>query len=80
LDWVFGEDFGEVAELAGGSAELEGIGLAVGVQASGDGDAGRVIAAIFEAREAFHDDGNTSLGSDVTNDSAHAESVLGWRD
>jgi hypothetical protein len=65
VDGVFGEDVGEVAELAGGAAELEGMA------AARDGDAGGVIAAVLEAGEAFHDDGDAGLGADVTDDSTH---------
>ena len=79
VDGVFGEDVGEVAELAGGSAELEG------VAAAGDGDAGGVVSAVLEAGEAFHDDGDAGLRADVTDDSTHEKSVaparrarIGW--
>ena len=65
VDGVFGKDGGEVAELAGGAAELEAGG------AAGDGDAGGVVAAVLEAGEAFHDDVNDGLGADVTDDSTH---------
>ncbi len=65
LDGVLGQDVGEVAELAGGAAELER------VAAAGDGDAGGVIAAVFEAGEAFHDDGDAGFGADVSDDSTH---------
>ena len=51
VDGVGFEDFGEIAELAGSAAELE---FAVG--AAGYGYAGAVVAAVFEAGEAFHDD------------------------
>ena len=46
-----------------------------GVAAAGDGDAGGVIAAVLEAGEAFHDDGDAGLRADVTDDSAHRQSV-----
>lgn len=36
-----------------------------------DGDAGGVIAAIFQAFEAFADEGSRSLSTDVADDSAH---------
>jgi hypothetical protein len=76
VDGVRGEDGGEVAELAWGAAELEGVGRA-GVrrtcwgEATGDGDAGGVVAAVLEAGEAFHDDGDAGLRTDVTDDSTH---------
>jgi hypothetical protein len=65
VDGVVGEDFGEVAELAGGAAELER------VAAAGDGYAGGVVAAVFEAGKTFHDDGDAGLWTDVTDDSTH---------
>ncbi len=61
-----GEDGFEVAELAGGAAEL-----ARPSGAAGDGDAGGVVAAVFEAAQAFHDDGDAGFGADVTDDSTH---------
>jgi hypothetical protein len=69
LDRILGQDFGQVAKLAGGSAELERVATA------GDRDAGGVIASVFEAGEALHDDGDAGLGSDVTDDSTHRKSV-----
>ena len=39
--------------------------------AAGDGDAGGVVAAVFEAAQAFNDDGDAGLGADVTDNSAH---------
>ena len=66
LHRVGAEDGVEVAQLAGGSAELQR------VAATGDGDAGGVIAAVLEAGEAFHDDGDAGLRTDVTDDSTHS--------
>jgi hypothetical protein len=43
--------------------------------AASDGDAGGVVAAVFEAGEAFHDDRDAGLRADVTDDSTHRESV-----
>jgi hypothetical protein len=65
LDGVFGEDVGEVAELAGGSPELERMA------AAGYGDAGGVISAVFEAGEALHDHRNACFWTDVSDDSTH---------
>ena len=45
--------------------------------AAGDGDAGGVVAAVFEAAKAFNDDGDGRLGTDVTDDSAHGLSLDG---
>ena len=77
LDGVGAEDVGEVAEFAWGAAELEGVDDAVGGGA-GDGDAGGVIAAVFEAGEAFHNDVDGGFGADVSNDSAHGIECSGW--
>ncbi len=71
VDGVFGEDLGEVAELAGGSAELERVAAAC------YGDAGGVISAVLEAGEAFHDDWDAGLWTDVTDDSTHKEECRG---
>jgi len=55
------------AQLARGTTHLEesGVGAA-------NCDAGRIVAAIFEAAQAFDDDGDNLLTADVTHDSAHA--------
>ena len=66
-----GDDGFEVAELAGGAAEGEAFG------ASGYGDAGGVVAAVFEAAQAFNDDGDDGLGTDVTDNSTHEMSLVG---
>jgi hypothetical protein len=66
-----GDDGFEVAELAGGSAQEQAFG------ASGYGDAGGVVAAVFEAAETFNDDGDDGLGADVTNDSTRDLSLDG---
>lgn len=64
----------EVAKLAGGSAEGEAFG------ATGDSDAGGVVAAVFEAAKTFNDDGDDGLRSDVANDSTHGLSLVGYGD
>ena len=74
VDGGVGDGDFEVAELAGGSAEGEAFG------ATGDGDAGGVVAAVFEAAEAFNDDGDDRLRSDVTDDSTHGLSLVGYGD
>ena len=66
-----GDDGFEVAELAGGAAEGEAFG------ASGYGDAGGVVAAVFEAAQAFNDDGDDGLGTNVTDNSTHGMSLDG---
>ena len=65
VDGVGGEDGVEIAELAGGAAELQAVG------AAGDGDAGGVVAAVLEAAQAFHDDGDEGFRADVSDDSTH---------
>jgi len=65
IDGVDGDNGFEVAELAGSAAELEAGG------ATGYGDAGGVVTAVFEAAQAFNDDGDDGLGANVTNDSTH---------
>src|ERR1700722_10329485 len=64
-----GDDGFQVPELAGGSAELEG------VAGSGYGDAGGVVAAVLEAAQAFNDDGDDRLRSDISDDSTHGTSL-----
>jgi hypothetical protein len=66
-----GYDGFEVAELSGGSAEGQAFG------ASGYGDAGGVVAAVFEAAQAFNDDGDDGLGTNVTDNSTHEMSLVG---
>src|SRR5882757_568458 len=66
-----GDDGFEVAKLAGGAAEGQAFG------ASGYGDAGGVVAAVFEAAQAFNDDGDDGLGTNVTDNSTHEMSLDG---
>src|SRR6266852_4661826 len=66
-----GDDGFEVAELAGGAEEGEAFG------ASGYGDAGGIVAAVFEAAQAFNDDGDDGLGANVTDNSTHEMSLDG---
>ena len=69
---VVGDEGFEVAELAGGAAELH-----VAVGGAGDGDAGGVIAAVFEAAQAFDDDGHGRIGANVSDDSTHEHQCSG---
>ena len=62
----------QVAELAGGAADIERGGVG-GI--AGDGDAGGVIAAVLQAAQAFHDKGNDRLGTNITDDATHSGSV-----
>ena len=61
------DGFFEIAELAGGAAELE---LAFGCD---DGDARGIIAAVFEAAQAVEDEGDDFLMADVSDDAAHSQ-------
>jgi hypothetical protein len=73
VDGRGGDDGFEVSELAGGAAEFEGVGRGfsrLGGRAA-DGDAGGVVTAVFEAAQAFNDDGDDRLWTDVTDDSTH---------
>ena len=76
VDGASGDDGLEVAQLAGSAAELQAAG-AVARGATGDGDAGGVVAAVFQAAQAFDDDGDDRLRADVSNDSAHIKSLDG---
>jgi hypothetical protein len=67
-----GDDGFEVAEFARGAAEGEAF------RASGYGDAGGVVTAVFEAAQAFNDDGDDGLGTNVTDNSTHGISLVGW--
>ena len=71
VDGAVGDDGFEVAELAGGAAEFEAGGVA------GYGDAGGVVAAVLEAAQAFNDDGDDGLRTNVTDDSTHGMSLVG---
>jgi hypothetical protein len=66
VERVFAKDFFEIAEFAGSAADLEESGIR-----AADGNAGRVVAAIFEAAQALKDDGDNLLTADVTDNSAH---------
>ncbi len=68
---MLGDDGFEVAQLAGSTAEFETVGIAR------YGDAGGVISAVFETAQAFNDDGDDGLRSDVTNNSTHRFSLDG---
>ena len=64
-----------VAEFAGGATELEEEGRRGRRGFTGDGDAGGVVAAVFEAAQAFDDDGDDGLRANVSNDSTHITEV-----
>src|SRR4029077_16830206 len=70
FDWRLREDLFEVAELAGGAANLE---LAFFCDYR---DAGGVIAAILEFAESLNDDGDNLLRAYVSDDSAHGRGLL----
>ena len=73
VEGMFAQDFFQVVQLAGGAAHLEK--SAVG---AADGDAGRVVAAVFEAPQPLDDDGNDLLSADVADDSAHESILCEW--
>ena len=60
------DDLFQVAQLALGAAHLQASAVA------GHGDAGRVVAAIFEAPQAVNDDRHNPLFPDVSNNPAHS--------
>ncbi len=67
VDGILVEDFFELAEFAGGATELEAVAIAT------DGDARRVVAAIFEAAQSLDDDGDDfRTVADVTDNAAHS--------
>ena len=66
LKRVLADDFLEVAQLALGAADGELVVVAT------DGQAGGIVPAVFQALEAFEDDGDGFMGADVADDSAHA--------
>jgi hypothetical protein len=63
---VFAQDLFEMHELAGSAADLENW-----AGGAADGDAGRVIAAVFEPAKALDDDRNDFFRTDVSDDAAH---------
>ncbi len=71
VDGRFGDDVFEVAEFAGGAAQGEAFG------ATSYGDAGGVVAAVLEAAQAFNDDGDDRLRSDISDNSTHRTSLDG---
>ncbi len=74
VEGVVAEDLFDVFELTGGTAEFE-----LFFSGAADSDSGRVIAAVFEAAQAFEDDWNNFFRADVTDDSAHGSIVEAWR-
>jgi hypothetical protein len=67
----FLNDLFEIAQLARRATDFE---LAIGTY---NGDAGGVIAAVFELAEAFDDYGDNFLATDVTDDTAHGRFLRG---
>ena len=66
VEGMLAQNFFEIAQLAGGAADFE-----QGCVGAADGDAGGVVAAVFEAAQALNDDGDDLLTADVADDSAH---------
>ena len=68
LDGMLAQNLFEIAELARSAANLKrGSGW------TADGDARRVVAAIFQTPQPLDDDRDYLLGTDITDDSAHTE-------
>ena len=63
-------DFFEITELAGGTANVE---FAVAVD---DGDAGGIIATIFELTQAFNDNRDNLFWADIAHNPAHEKALL----
>jgi hypothetical protein len=70
-----GDNGFEVAEFAGGAAKLQDSFAFGAAGIARYGDAGGVVAAIFETAKAFNNDGDDGLRTNVTNNSAHGLSV-----
>ncbi len=66
LHGILAEDFFKVGQLAGGAAHFEGWTRRIA-----DGNARRVVATIFEPPQAFDDDRNDFLWSNIANNAAH---------
>ena len=60
------DDLFQVAQLAFGAAHLQALAVA------GHRDAGRVVAAIFQAPQAVDDDRHNPLLANVSNNAAHS--------
>jgi hypothetical protein len=65
VDGRIADDLFQAGELAGGAAEFD---LPAGID---HGDAGGIIAAIFEAAETVNNERDDLLGSDVSDNAAH---------
>jgi hypothetical protein len=66
LEGMLAEHLLQIAEFAWGAGDLKG-----GTRGAADGDAGRVVATVFEAPQAFDDDRDYLLGSYISNNAAH---------
>ena len=64
----------EIAELALGAADVEVVALVH------DGDAGRIIPAVFELPQPVQDDGHHLLVTDVSDYSTHNKIPFGGRE
>src|ERR1039458_4414403 len=63
---VLADHFFQVAQLTLGAANGELVVVAI------DGQAGGIVPAVFQALEAFQDDGDRFMRADVADNSAHA--------
>jgi hypothetical protein len=66
LEGVLAQDFLEVGELAWGAANFKR-----GAGRTADGDAGRIVATVFETPQPLDDDRNDFLFANVPDNSAH---------
>ena len=64
------DDFFEITKLSGGAAQIE---LSVGAD---DGDAGGIVATVFELSQAFNDDTYNFFRADVAHNPAHKKALL----
>ena len=67
------QNFFQVAQFAGRTANVKAGGVG---SVARDSDAGGIIAAVFQPPQAFHDEGDNRLGTDVTDDSAHMDASV----
>ena len=67
------DDFFQIAQLARGAAHAEGLVIAI------DGDAGRIVTAVFEPFQSLENDGDGLAGPNVADDSAHSSQYSGGR-
>src|SRR5438045_8580562 len=70
IDRRFLNDFFEIAKLAGCAANFQ---FARRIH---NGNAGGIVAAVFEFAQAFNNDGHNFFWADIADNAAHAETLL----